>query len=77
MKKPVLSVVLFIAFFVISYLACCFLIPGWAIKLDATPLTYFFESIKHMALLKGLISLVVGLIIGAVPTIINKMTTQK
>lgn len=58
MKKTGLFSTLFIIAFIGSYLFCCYLIPGWKIKLDADPMTYFFESIKHMALLKGLISLV-------------------
>lgn len=72
MKKAGLFATLFIIAFVGSYLFCCYLIPGWAIKLDADPMTYLFESIKHMALLKGLISLVVGLIVGAIPVAIKK-----
>ena len=72
MKKADLFATLFIIAFVCSYLFCCYLIPGWKIKLDADPMTYFFESTKHMALLKGLISLVVGLIVGAIPVAIKK-----
>ncbi len=72
MKKTGLFSTLFIIAFIGSYLFCCYLIPGWKIKLDADPMTYFFENIKHMALLKGLISLVVGLIVGAIPVAIKK-----
>lgn len=72
MKKTGLFSTLFIIAFIGSYLFCCYLIPGWKIKLDADPMTYFFENIKHMALLKGLISLVVGLIVGAIPAAIKK-----
>jgi len=66
-KKPVLSILLSMAAFAASYLALCYLVPAWRIKLQADPATYFVESVRHMALLKGLLSLAVGLIAGVFP----------
>ena len=60
MKGKCLSAVLGIAAFVAAYLACCYLIPGWRIKLEADTLTYFWASVTHMVLLKSLISLAAG-----------------
>lgn len=73
MKKAGLSAILFIIIFVVSYLSCCYLIPGWRIKLEADSLTYFIESVKHMALLKGLISLVAGVIAGTISVLVDKI----
>ena len=55
MKGKCLSAVFGIAAFAAAYLACCYLIPGWRIKLEADTLTYFWASVTHMVLLKSLI----------------------
>ena len=60
MKGKRLSAVLGIAAFIGAYLACCYLIPGWRIKLEADAMTYFWASVTHMVPLKSLISLAVG-----------------
>lgn len=70
MKGKCLSAVFGIAAFVAAYLACCYLIPGWRIKLEADTLTYFWASVTHMVPLKGLISLAVG---GAVYAAVRKL----
>lgn len=72
MKRIGVSVALFFIAFIATYLACCYLIPGWRIKLEADTVTYFIESIRHMVLIKGLIALAVGLGVGAVPMLIKK-----
>lgn len=72
MKKSVISIICFVAAFILTYLALCYCVPGFRIKLDADPLTYFVESIAHMALFKGLTSLVIGAVIATVPLIIKR-----
>lgn len=72
MKKQTISVILFIVVFIVSYLTICFAVPGLRIKLEATPMEYFIESIKHMALFKTVVSLVVALIIGLLPMAVKK-----
>ena len=72
MKKSGVSVALFFIAFIATYLACCYLIPGWRIKLEADTVTYFIESISHMVFIKGLIALAVGLSVGAVPMLTKK-----
>lgn len=71
MKKLLLSVALFVAAFIVTYLVLCYA-PAWRIKLDAEPMVYFLESIKHMAPVKSLISLGTGMIAGVVPVLIRK-----
>lgn len=66
------SIVLFIVAFFVSYLIICFGIPGMRIKLQAEPMVYFVKSIKHMILIKTIISFIVGLIAGMLPKIIAK-----
>lgn len=63
MKRNILLSVLFIAIFAITYLVLCFMIPGWRIKLEAEPFIYFIESVKSMAFIKTMISLVVGAVL--------------
>ncbi|MBQ2667959.1 MAG: hypothetical protein IJF56_04955 [Clostridia bacterium] len=72
MKRKVLSLVLFLIVFVSAYLVICFAIPGMRIKLEAEPVVYFLESIRHMALIKTAVSLAAALIIGAIPLLFCK-----
>ena len=72
MKKAVVFTTLFLATFALSYLACCYLIPGFRIKLAADPWAYFLASIRHMALIKTLISLTLGLMVGGIFTTVSK-----
>lgn len=69
MNRKVLSLILFIATFFITYMIICFCIPAMRIKLDAEPFEYFLKSITHMALIKSAISLFVGLLVGILPII--------
>ena len=77
MKKTGLFIVFFMVAFAAAYLACCYLVPGWRIKLAADSFTYFLESIKHMAFLKSMISLGVGLIAGAIPVVSCRMKIKQ
>lgn len=72
MKKNKFSIVLFVVTFFVAYLIICFAIPGMKIKLDAEPMEYFIESIKHTAFIKSVISFIVALIVGILPKIIVK-----
>ena len=69
MKRMVLSVVLFLAAFIGTYLIVCLLFP---LKLHAEPREYFVASITHMVGFKMAVSAVVALIVGAFPWIFRK-----
>ena len=56
MKKLLISVILAIIVFAAVYVAQCYMVPGWRIKLAAPAMEYFAASLRHMALLKGLIA---------------------
>ena len=72
MKKIGVSLALFVMAFAATYLACCYLIPGWRIKLEADPVTYFIKSVNHMVFIKSMIALAVGAVVGAVPMLTKK-----
>ena len=57
MKRIINYSIAFIGVFIVTYLIFCYL-PSFRIKLFAPPTEYFVESIKHMVLLKTLVSLV-------------------
>lgn len=72
MKKQIASIVLFFAAFVAAYMIICFAIPGMRIKLEAEPMEYFIESIRHMIFMKSLMSLFPALIIGSLPLFLGR-----
>ena len=72
MKRSMVALTVFVVAFITTYLLICFAVPGMRIKLDATPVAYFFASVTHMVFFKALISLVIGLIAGLIPLIIMK-----
>lgn len=72
MKKASIALLLFVVVFVATYLIICFAIPGMRIKLDAAPVEYFLESIRHMAFIKTAVSLVTALMAGAIPFLFRK-----
>ena len=72
MKKVSIALLLFVIVFVATYLIICFAIPGMGIKLEAEPMEYFLESIRHMAFIKTAASLVMALIAGAIPFLFRK-----
>ena len=56
MKKLLISVVLAVIVFAAVYVALCYMVPGWRLKLEAPAMEYFAASLRHMVLLKGLIA---------------------
>ena len=72
MKKVSSALLLFVVVFVATYLVICFAIPGMRIKLEAEPIEYFLESIRHMAFVKTAASLVAALIVGTIPLFFRK-----
>ena len=56
MKKLLISVMLAVIVFAAVYVAQCYMVPGWRIKLAAPAMEYFAASLRHMVLLKGLIA---------------------
>ena len=56
MKKLLISVILAVIVFAAVYVAQCYMVPGWRIKLAAPAMEYFAASLRHMALLKGMIA---------------------
>lgn len=56
MKKLLISVILAVIVFAVVYVAQCYMVPGWRIKLAAPAMEYFVASLRHMVLLKGLIA---------------------
>lgn len=56
MKKLLISVILAAIVFAAVYVAQCYMVPGWRIKLAAPAMEYFVASLRHMVLLKGLIA---------------------
>ena len=72
MKKAPIALFLFAVVFMATYLIICFAIPGMRIKLEAEPIEYFLESIRHMAFVKTAASLVAALIVGTIPLFFRK-----
>ena len=56
MKKLLISVIVAVIVFAAVYVAQCYMVPGWRIKLAAPAMEYFAASLRHMVLLKGLIA---------------------
>lgn len=56
MKKFFISLVLAVIVFAAVYVAQCYMVPGWRIKLAAPAMEYFAAGLRHMVLLKGLIA---------------------
>ena len=56
MKKLLISVILAVIIFAAVYVALCYMVPGWRLKLEAPAMEYFAASLRHMVLLKGLIA---------------------
>ena len=76
MRKARLSISLFLIAFVLTYIGLCYFVPGWRIKLEADNLTYFLESLKNLAPVKFLISLVAGRIISLMPVLIQTIKSN-
>ena len=69
--KKLLPAVVFAATFAIVYVGLCYH-PGLMIKLEAEPIEYFLESIGHMVLFKGAISLAAGLVAGGAVALVRR-----
>ena len=54
---------IFTVVFLLVYIALCYLVPGWRLKLDAPPLVYFTASLQSMMLLKGGIAAAAALLV--------------
>lgn len=61
MKKFCISAILAV------YVALCYMVPGWRIKLAAPAMEYFVASLRHMVLLKGLIAGAAALVTAMIP----------
>lgn len=72
MRKPAILAAIFFLGVVSSYVGLCYLVPGLRIKLAADTGTYFVESLRHMVLLKSMISLAIGAALAGVPLLISK-----
>ncbi|MBE4906850.1 hypothetical protein IMZ08_02100 [Bacillus luteolus] len=72
MKKVIISIISFFIVFVATYLIIGYL-PNFRIKLDAPPLEYFVETIKHMVFFKSLVSFFVGVLVSGVLLIIIRL----
>lgn len=77
MKTKGLSSVLFIIVFIVVYIALCYVVPGWRIKLEADPATYLVESLSHMAVIKSLIALIAAYAAAAIPNVIKRAKKKK
>lgn len=67
MKKFCISAILAVFVFLAVYVALCYMVPGWRLKLEAPAMEYFVASLRHMALLKGFMAMAVALVTATVP----------
>ena len=72
MKKKMVLMVIFVLAFIVTYTLLCFVYPGGKMALEATPFDYIRLALTHMALFKILVSLVVALVVGAIPMIVER-----
>ena len=70
-NKKLVSIILFIVGFVVTYLIMCYCIPGLRIKLDAEPMEYFIESIKNSVIFKSIVSCIMAILLAMLPYIIK------
>ena len=66
-KTATISAILAVVGFMAVYVALCYLVPGWRLKLHATAWAYFAASLRHMALLKGVFAMAAGLVLATLP----------
>ena len=62
-KTATISAILAVVGFMAVYVALCYMVPGWRIKLEAPAMVYFAASLRHMALLKGVFAMAAGLVL--------------
>ncbi len=70
-NKKLVSIILFVVGFVVTYLIMCYCIPGLRIKLDAEPMEYFIESIKNSVIFKSVVSFIIAILLAMLPYIIK------
>ena len=68
-NKKLVSIILFVVGFVVTYLIMCYCIPGLRIKLDAEPMEYFIESIKTSVIFKSVVSCILAILLAMLPHI--------
>lgn len=68
-KKAICSAVLAAAGFAAVYIALCYAVPGWRLKLEAPAAVYFAASLRHMGLLKGVFAMAAALVMATLPFI--------
>ena len=56
-KRKIIYPAVFLVIFVLTYLALCYFVPGFRLKLDAPKAVYFAESIKSAYIIKSVASL--------------------
>ena len=66
-KTAIISAILAVIGFMAVYVALCYLVSGWRLKLHATAWVYFAASLRHMALLKGIFAMAAGLVLATLP----------
>ncbi|MFR3993108.1 MAG: hypothetical protein ACLTY5_11735 [Angelakisella sp.] len=66
-KTATISAILAVVGFMAVYVALCYLVPGWRLKLHTTAWVYFTASLRHMALLKGVFAMAAGLVLATLP----------
>ena len=72
-NRALQSAVLFLLAAVVIYFALSVLVPGWHLKLSASPMTVLFENLKHMVFLKLLITIPLSALITALPILAEKV----
>ena len=72
MKRKALSIMLFAVVFIAAYLVMSFCIGGMRIKLEAAPMVYFVESLRHMAFFKTIVSAIPAAIAAVVVLFVKK-----
>ncbi len=72
-KRAVQSIALFLLALFVIYFALSFMVPGWRLKLSASPMTVLLENLRHMASLKLLITLPLSALITALPILAEKV----
>ena len=66
-KTAVISGILAAVSFMAVYMALCYLVPDWRLKLAAPAGAYFIQSLRHMVLLKGIFAMAAGLVAATLP----------
>ena len=71
-KRTTLSLILLVVVFAAVYLTMSFAIPGFRVKLEAAPAVVFAAKLKILWPLKAAVSLIVAVLIGALPLLLGR-----